>query len=123
VELGDGWAPLTGTFDDRIESIARIRERAAAAGRDADRLSFVGGLSVGPVDAQSARLSRGHHVVERDTADAERRRASGADDALGQIAAAEAAGFTHLGVQLGWETPAELDDKLAWFAAEVISKY
>jgi probable F420-dependent oxidoreductase len=122
VELGDGWAPLTGTFDERAEAIGRIRARAAAAGRDPDRLAFVGGLAVGPVDAQSARLARGHHVTERDRADEERRRATGASDALEQVAAARAAGFTHLGVGLSWASPGELRDRLSWFAEEVLGR-
>jgi probable F420-dependent oxidoreductase len=50
VEFGDGWAPLTGTFVERAAAIARIRDRAEAAGRDPDVLAFLGGLAVGSVD-------------------------------------------------------------------------
>jgi probable F420-dependent oxidoreductase len=122
VELGDGWAPLTGTFAERASGISRLRERAAAAGRDPDRLSFVGGMRVGALDAQSARLTRGHHVMERDTEDADRRQAGGSGEALDSVAAAEAAGFTHMGVELGWASTAELHERLAWFGQEVISR-
>ncbi len=122
VEHGDGWAPLTGTFAARAEAIARIRARAAAAGRDPDRLAFVGGLSIGPVDVQSARLARGHHVTDRDRADEERRRAMTARDALEQVGAARAAGFTHLGVGLSWTDVAELQERLSWFAEEVVTR-
>ena len=60
VEHGDGWAPLTGTFAARAEAIARIRARAAAAGaRSGTGWPFrFGGLSIGPVDVQSACLGR-----------------------------------------------------------------
>jgi len=120
VELGDGWAPLTGTFDERAEAIARIKDRAAVAGRDPGALAFAGSLTVGPVDASSARLARGHHVTERDTADAARRQASTAEEAIDQIGWATEAGFTHLGVGLGWNDPDELVEKLAWFSESVI---
>ncbi len=120
IELGDGWAPLTGTFDERAAAIGRIRERATEAGRDPDALAFMGGLSVGSADAQSARLGRGHHVTERDRADEIRRVASSVREAGDQIEAARKAGFTHLGVMLGWESTAELHDRLAWFAEELI---
>jgi probable F420-dependent oxidoreductase len=120
VELGDGWAPLTGTFDERAAAIVRIRENAAAAGRNPDGLSFVGGLAVGPVDAHSARLARGHHVTVRDLDDQERRRIGSAREALDQVEAARQAGFTHLGVTLSWESLSELRDRVAWFSDAVI---
>ena len=121
VELGDGWAPLTGTFEEQATAIARLKRAAAAAGRDPDRLAFVGGLAVGEPDAQSVRLARGHHVTASDSADAERRRSSSVDDARARAAEAAAAGFTHLGVILGAENTDELIERMAWFADTVIS--
>jgi probable F420-dependent oxidoreductase len=122
LELGDGWAPLTGTFDERAAAITRLREAVAVAGRDPEALSFVGGVRVGPLDAQTARLTRGHHVTDQDGEDASRRQASSADEALDAIAAAQAAGFTHIGVELGWESTTALHDRLARFGEEVISR-
>jgi hypothetical protein len=102
VKFGIGLAP----FD-------RWASYAAAAGRDPDGLAFVGGLAVGPADAHSARLARGHHVTVRDRDDEERRRVGSAHQALDQVEAARQAGFTHLGVTLSWESVGELRDRLA----------
>jgi probable F420-dependent oxidoreductase len=122
VELGDGWMPLTGTFDERAAAIARIKQRVGQHGRDPDLLSFVGSLDVGEIDEITGRLHRGHHVTERDQADADRRRATSADDAIEQIGRAESAGFTHLGVTLGWHNVTELEEKLEWFSSTVIAR-
>jgi alkanesulfonate monooxygenase SsuD/methylene tetrahydromethanopterin reductase-like flavin-dependent oxidoreductase (luciferase family) len=89
--LGDGWAPLTGTFEERAEAIRRIRSQAAATGRDPYRLAFVGSLSVG------------------------------SPDALDQVRRARDAGFTHLGVGLGWDSAAALEERLTWFSDAVIT--
>jgi probable F420-dependent oxidoreductase len=120
VELGDGWAPLTGTFDDRAAAITRIKQRVGEAGRDPESLAFVGGLTVGELDDTSARLHRGHHVTERDHADQLARRTSSADQAMEEIARAQTAGFTHLGVNLGWTTLDDLEERLDWFATSVM---
>lgn len=122
VQFGDGWAPLTGTFDERVAAMARIRGRAAAVGRDPDDLAFVGGLTVGRLDAESSRLTRGHHVTVRDREDGDRRRADSAGEALERVASAHESGFTHLGVSLGWESTGELHDRLEWFADEIINR-
>jgi probable F420-dependent oxidoreductase len=122
VQLGDGWAPLVGTFAEQAAGIARICDRAAAAGRQPDALSFVGGLTVGSLDPQSSRLTRGHHVTERDTADAASRTATGTGEAIDRVGVAEEAGFTHLGITLGWRSPGELRDRLDEFGEEVIRK-
>jgi probable F420-dependent oxidoreductase len=122
VELGDGWAPLTGTFDERAAAIARIKGRARAIGRDPDALAFVGSLSVGEIDATTARLQRGHHVTDRDRRDAERRHATTVRQAIEEVAAAAEAGVTHLGVNLGWRDVAELEDRLEWFASAVMAQ-
>jgi alkanesulfonate monooxygenase SsuD/methylene tetrahydromethanopterin reductase-like flavin-dependent oxidoreductase (luciferase family) len=119
--LGDGWAPLTGTFAERAEAIRRIHSQAAASGRDPDRLAFVGSLSAGPPDAQSSRLAQGHHVTDRDRADGEHRRATSAGDALGQVRRARDVGFTHLGVGLSWDSAAALKERLTWFSDAVIA--
>lgn len=120
-ELGDGWAPLTGTFEERVAAIGRIRARTAEQGRDPSTLSFVGSLTVGDLDAGTARLHRGHHVTERDTADAERRWSHDTETARQEVATAAEAGFTHLSVMLGGETTDALLDRLDWFATEVIA--
>ncbi len=120
-ELGDGWAPLTGTFDERAAAITRIRDRTAASGRDPEALDFVGGLMVGDLDETTRRLHRGHHVTEADTLDAARRRAAGAEEAIDEVGRAAEAGFTHLGVSLGWSDIDDLEDRLEWFSQSVIS--
>jgi probable F420-dependent oxidoreductase len=122
VELGDGWAPLTGTFDERAAAITRLKQRIAEAGRDADAMAFAGNLMVGELDAATLRLQRGHHVTERDHDDATRRRAVTADAAIDEIGRAAEAGFTHLNLTIGWEDVAELEDKLEWLAGNVLSE-
>jgi hypothetical protein len=111
------------TIEPRIILLVEAdKQRVAALGRDPDRLSFVGGVGVGEVDEITRRLQRGHHVTERDQADAARRRATTAEGAIQEIGRAGSAGFTHLGVTLGWTTVAELVEKLEWFATTVMGE-
>ena len=122
VRFGDGWMPMTGTFAERAEHIALLRREVAAAGRDPDALAFSGMLTLGEPDATMARMSRRHHSVDADVADARRRVASTADDALRRIEEAAAAGFTHLTVDQAWESPYHLIDNLYRFSEDVIGR-
>jgi probable F420-dependent oxidoreductase len=121
IELGDGWAPMTGTFEERARDIAMLKDRAAAAGRDPGSLGFAGSLSVGERNETARRLMRGHHASERDIADSERRTARSAGAALEEIERALAAGFTHLDVSIAWDDPRDYVDKLGWFAERVMT--
>ncbi|MBI3744001.1 MAG: TIGR03619 family F420-dependent LLM class oxidoreductase, partial [Chloroflexi bacterium] len=40
IEIGDGWAPMTGDLPDLKRDISLIKERAIAAGRDPEALDF-----------------------------------------------------------------------------------
>src|SRR5262245_32835270 len=122
IELGDGWAPMTGTFDERARDIALLKERAAAAGRDPGSLGFAGGIVVGERNEVARRMLRGHHATERDIADAERRTLRSADAALDEIGRSIAAGFTHLDVSIAWDEPSDYIEKLGWFAENVMAK-
>ncbi len=119
IEFGDGWMPMTGTFDERARDIAMLRKEVAAAGRDPDSLAFAGQLRVGPPDEAIRQLSRGHHAVAKDVADTERRAAASTGETLQRIEEAAAAGFTHLSVSQAWETPQQHIDNLHRFAEDV----
>jgi alkanesulfonate monooxygenase SsuD/methylene tetrahydromethanopterin reductase-like flavin-dependent oxidoreductase (luciferase family) len=123
VEFGDGWAPMTGTFEERADDIAVLRDRVRTAGRDPDALAFVGSLTLGEPDETMRRMSRGHHSVARDRADAERRTARPADEAIQRIREHAQAGFTHLTVTQAWETPRDFIDNLEEFARDVLPAF
>lgn len=120
VELGDGWAPMVGTLEERAAAIRDLKEQARAAGRDPGALAFVGNLTVGTLDAQSEKLTRGHHATERDRRDALRRAVHDHAAARREVEAHAVAGFTHLGVSLGWDDVEELLRGLRSFADGVI---
>ncbi|MGE0880982.1 MAG: TIGR03619 family F420-dependent LLM class oxidoreductase [Acidimicrobiia bacterium] len=122
VELGDGWAPMTGTFDERARDVVMLKRRAEEAGRDPGTLGFAGGLRVGETNEVAQRMMRGHHATERDIADANRRAAFSADAALEEIERSAAAGFTHLEVSIAWDTPQDYAEKLTWFAENVLAR-
>ena len=120
VEFGSGWCPMVGTFDEKAALIQTLKSKVSDAGRDPAGLAFVGSLTLGALDAESARLTRGHHATERDLVDARARTVEAYGAALDEIREHETAGFTHLGVNIGWETTDELVTKLEEFAARVI---
>jgi probable F420-dependent oxidoreductase len=122
LELGDGWAPMTGTFDERARDIAALKSRAERTGRDPDSLGFAGSIVVGERNEVARRLMRGHHASERDDADADRRTVRSADAAVKEIVHSIEAGFTHLEVSISWDHPKDFSEKLSWFSAEVIAK-
>jgi probable F420-dependent oxidoreductase len=119
IEHGDGWAPMTGTFDERAAVIAELGRRASEAGRDPGSLAFVGSLTVGPPSTWTEQLSRGHHVTAADRGDADARRAGSAAEAVAAVRRAADAGFTHLELSLPGGTSQELLNSLRWFADEV----
>lgn len=118
VELGDGWAPMTGSVESVAEQVVRLREALAAAGRDPARLDVLHSLRAGPPDAAAATASA-HAAGQRDAA-------VGAGDAgsaeylVDTVGRCAEAGITHLGVSVAWESPAEHAERLRWFAEAVM---
>jgi probable F420-dependent oxidoreductase len=122
-ELGDGWCPMALTVDALAAGVSEIRSLLAAGGRDPDRLAVAYALAV---DADPETAAMAHH------ASAEGGVGGGAPDSPAQarslsaaqcieaVAALRGAGVTDVTVELRWRSAAELDDRLRWFASEVI---
>ncbi|MEA2387004.1 MAG: hypothetical protein QOJ22_1178 [Thermoleophilaceae bacterium] len=117
LELGDGWMPMGGdTGDELRDTIARIKEQAAARGRDSAAITFRYTIGVGKVNAALASLSRSISVGDPAALGAD-----GSPDAVaGEIARFEAAGFDELAINFSGESAAEVMEQLEWFGAEVM---
>ncbi len=119
VELGDGWMPMVGEREDMARDIARIKEQAAAAGRDPKTLAFSFSIVAGPRDEYSEKTRR-HVAKERNIV---RPEALTAAEVVDLIVAYERAGFTHLGVNWRWRTLDEYLERMEWFAREVMPAF
>jgi probable F420-dependent oxidoreductase len=117
LELGDGWMPMGGDLDaGLIETVARIKDDAAHAGRDPQALDFRYTIGIGRAEASLQSIS-GSIGVAQPTA-------VGSLDSADAVAAAaarfEAAGFTELAINFSGSTASECFDQLEWFGAEVL---
>jgi probable F420-dependent oxidoreductase len=117
IELGDGWAPMTGTLEEVSGHVAHLKEAAAAAGRDPESLDFTLEVLIGePDEAQAA--ARTHVPGAKPPA---KRAAPTNTEIVDRIAECRRAGLNHFSVRFAWRTPAEYVERLEWFAAEVMS--
>jgi probable F420-dependent oxidoreductase len=97
LDVGDGWAPMTGTLATLAPTIAELRAAAVEAGRDPTSLAVAHTVRVGPPDPVTASASR--HAA----ADAREPDHVAAPKALPAFAEqAEAAGVTDLGIAFAW---------------------
>jgi probable F420-dependent oxidoreductase len=117
LELGDGWMPMGGDLDDKLEeTVARIKAEANALGRDADALEFRYTIEVGgrgealAYVSKSATSSSNTAKLPVDSPDA-------AVEAIGRFAEA---GFTELAVNFTGQSGTERLERLEWFAAEIM---
>ena len=123
IELGDGWAPMTGTLAEVAGQVARLREALAAAGRDPTRLDVVHGLRAGPADAAAVTASA--HASRRSAADADAEAGEAGvstEELVDRVGRSAAAGVTDVAVSFAWASPAEHAERLEWFATEVMSR-
>jgi probable F420-dependent oxidoreductase len=116
--LGDGWMPMGGdTGTELRDTIARIKERAAARGRDPEAITYRYTIGVGSVNAALASISRSISVGDP--------AALGPDGTpegvAAEIARFAAAGFTELAINFSGESGPEVMEQLEWFGQEVMS--
>ncbi|HEY8837382.1 MAG TPA: LLM class F420-dependent oxidoreductase [Dehalococcoidia bacterium] len=115
--IGDGWIPMTATFEDLQHGIADIKARMTRIGRDPDAL-WVGftGFSIGS-DPEVRRMRE--HVDDG----IERPSVQDAEHAIAEIERYRAAGVTFLSVGLPWQNAADLMRGLEWFARKVMPAF
>lgn len=97
VEIGDGWAPMTGTVGSLAPTIAALRSAVAEVGRDPLSLAVAHTVRVGPADPLAASGSR-HAApgpVEPD-------HVAAPDDLPPFVEHADTAGITDLGIAFAW---------------------
>ncbi len=121
LELGDGWMPMGDERPEKLrESIARIKDRAQARGRDPDSLEFRYTLGIGEAEASLRSISHSIGVDEP----AEVELSGSAGESPDQIAEAVArfadAGFDELCLSFAWDSPSAFIERIEWFAAEVM---
>jgi hypothetical protein len=117
LELGDGWMPMGGDLDGELrETVLRIKDGAAARGRDPEALTFRYTIGIGEANAALASISRS---IDVDDPTAVGRLDSPAAVAA-EIARFEEAGFTELAINFSGGSAAEVLEQLDWFGSEVI---
>jgi probable F420-dependent oxidoreductase len=119
LEFGDGWMPMgdESTTNLRI-AVDKIKERAAARGRDPEFLEFRYTLAVG--EAESALRSISHSIKVDEPAVAQMRNPESADEVAETIGRFREAGFTELCISFAWESPNEYLERIEWFAETVM---
>jgi probable F420-dependent oxidoreductase len=121
LELGDGWMPMGDDPPERLgESIARIKDRAHAHGRDPDTLEFRYTLGIGEAEAALRSISHGIGVDEP----AEVQLSGSASDAPEEVAEVISrfadAGFDELCLSFAFRGPSDYTERIEWFASEVM---
>ena len=118
VELGDGWIPLGGTFEEAAEGIGVLRDRLEEAGRDPATFTFGSMLPFGETDAAHHAAAL-HHAHGRAVPEP---RTRGVQETIDRIGEYRAAGINHVVLQFDWRTPADYMETLEQFAAEVLGQ-
>lgn len=117
LELGDGWMPMGGdTGTELRDTIARIKEAAAARGRDPEAIAFRYTIGVGEVNAALASISRSISVGDPATLGHD----GSAEAVAAEVARFEAAGFNELAINFSGVCGPEVLEQLEWFGAEVM---
>jgi len=118
VELGDGWIPLGGTFEDAAEAIAVLRDQLSDAGRDPTTFTFGYLLPFGEPDA-AHHAAAVHHAHGREVPEATTRGVAETIDRIGEY---HAAGINHVLLQFDWRSPADYMETLEQFSVEVLGR-
>jgi probable F420-dependent oxidoreductase len=116
-ELGAGWHPMVGTFEERVAFFDRVKQLTAERGRDPEALWFVGSLdlSLDPATQQATR-----HVSADRYANFS---VLGNDQVIAGIEQERAAGVNLISIGMRWDTVDDLVAGLEHFAAEIIPKF
>jgi probable F420-dependent oxidoreductase len=115
LELGTGWAPMSGYLPTLTSKIASARNALIAVGRKPEDVEFAFGMTFGEPD-EATRLALNH--IGGDNAPTKRMPAG---RTIESVAAHEQAGFTELILSTSWENPADLCRRIDWFAENVLS--
>jgi probable F420-dependent oxidoreductase len=118
VELGDGWIPVAGSFEDVVASIGRLREKLEAAGRDPASFTFGSILSYGEPDPETAAATT-HVAHGRPTAEPT---TPSADETVELIGSLRSAGVNLLCLQFAWGDPNEYKETLEQFSIEILGQ-
>jgi probable F420-dependent oxidoreductase len=117
VELGDGWMPMGGGLDGSLrETILRVKEEAAARGRDPSALTFRYTIGIGQANAELASISRSIAVGDPAAVGT----MASPEEVVAEIARFEEAGFTELAINFSGASAPEVLEQLAWFGDEVL---
>lgn len=119
LEVGAGWMPMGDeSTDDLRIAVGKIKDQAAARGRDPESLEFRYTLAIG--EAESALRSISHSINVDEPAVVAMRNPESADEVAGVIDQFREAGFTELCISFAWQSPTEYLDRIEWFATRVI---
>jgi probable F420-dependent oxidoreductase len=116
-ELGDGWAPMIGSLDQISQDFARVKDMAAAYGRDPANLALSYGATLGEADPSIVGAIEHVEQLEASSGMGTQSGAQHTLDVLGQYAAA---GVTHVPGTFAWTSPQDYHDRLQWLAEEVL---
>ena len=116
LELGDGWMPMGGDSEQLRDAIGRIKDGAAASGRDPDAIAFCCTIGVGRANAALQSISKSIEVADP---------AAVGDDGSPDAVAADIerfgrAGFDELAINFSGNSETEVMEQLEWFSAEVM---
>jgi probable F420-dependent oxidoreductase len=116
-ELGAGWHPMVGTFEERAAFFQRVKQLTAERGRDPEALWFAGSLdlSLDPATQQATR----HVSADRYASFS----ALGNDEVIATIEQERAAGVNLISIGMRWDTVDDLIAGLERFAAEIIPTF
>jgi probable F420-dependent oxidoreductase len=117
IELGEGWMPMGGRLDDGLrDTVLRIKDRAASAGRDPGAIAFRYTIGVGTANAELQAISQSIDVDEPTAVGND----GTAESVAAEITSFEEAGFTELAINFSGESAPEVMEQLEWFGAEVM---
>jgi probable F420-dependent oxidoreductase len=117
LELGDGWMPMGGNLTRRLrDTVADVKERAAARGRDPDAITFRYTIGIGTANAALQSISNSIELEDGTAVGNDGTSGSVAEE----VARYEEAGFNELAINFSGESAAEVMEQLDWFGAEVM---
>jgi probable F420-dependent oxidoreductase len=117
LQYGDGWMPMGGGLDQELrDTVLRVKEEAAAHGRDPEAITFRYTIGIGKANAALASISKSISVDDP----AAVAPSESPEDVAAEIASFEEAGFTELAINFSGESAGEVMEQLDWFGAEVM---
>jgi probable F420-dependent oxidoreductase len=117
LELGDGWMPMGGGLDQELrDTVARVKEEAAAHGRDHEAITFRYTIGIGKPNAALASISKSISVDDPVAVAP----SESPEEVASEIASFAEAGFTELAINFSGESADEVLEQLDWFGAEVM---